>query len=250
MSSIEEKVQVIINYYSNLLIIQYHNRTKAQATIEALIEEMQGDGLSFSLERAFDIDTAVGPALTYIGKYVGVPRIVYGFGVDRSYFEFAEYGTPDLTDFIGFRTYDANPEPGSYFWSYSADQNVEYELTDAELRFLINLKILTNSTRSTYSELKRIVEESFPGEFLTFDNKDMTISIFSDLTVSQLGLLAVTQGFFPIPACVGYNYFQVEYPAWMFGFTDYDNGNTNSRGFSEYGTIKQGSFISYLDEIV
>lgn len=249
MTTTEEKVTSIIEYYKNLLIIQYHNKPKAQATIEAVMAEILGDGLAFSLERAFDIDTAVGPALTYVGKYVGVPRTIYGFGISRKYFEFTDYNIPDVTDFIGFRTYDTNPEPGSYFWSYTAEQQVAYELTDEEMRFLISLKIQTNNTISSYSELKRIVYEFFQDDFQVYDNRNMFITIISSLTISQLGLLAITQGFFPMPACVGTIYLQVLYPTMIFGFTNYDNDPTNSRGFSKYDTIKIGSFVSYANSV-
>ncbi|MCK5611979.1 DUF2612 domain-containing protein [Candidatus Pacearchaeota archaeon] len=250
MATIAEKVASIVNYYANLLIIQYHNKTKAKANVEELVNESLGDGLSFSLERAFDIDTAVGPALTSLGKYVGVPRTVYGFGVTRVYFEFADYSTPDLTGFRGFRTYDFNPEPGTYFWSYTLEAQVEYELTDAELRFLINLKIQVNTTRATYSEIKRIAFENFPDDFQVFDNKDMTLTYISSLTVSQLALLALTQGFLPVPACVGVSYFQVEYPLQLFGFLSYTDQDTVSQGFSQYGTIEQGSFLSYANNVI
>ena len=60
-------------YLSNLLIIQYNNKPKAKATIEALSKLFPAD-LILSVIKAFDIDTSVGVMLDILGKYVGVDR--------------------------------------------------------------------------------------------------------------------------------------------------------------------------------
>lgn len=60
-------------YLSSLLIIQYHGKQKARATIEALAKMFPVD-LMFAVRDAFDIDTATGKALDVLGKYVGVSR--------------------------------------------------------------------------------------------------------------------------------------------------------------------------------
>ena len=60
-------------YLSSLIIIQYHNKPKAKATIEALAKMFPVD-LIFAVRDAFDIDTATGKALDTLAKYVGVSR--------------------------------------------------------------------------------------------------------------------------------------------------------------------------------
>ena len=62
------------DYYKNLLIIQYHNKPKAQATVAQWVDCMTGDGIMTQLWDAFDIDTAIGAQLDAIGKLVGVGR--------------------------------------------------------------------------------------------------------------------------------------------------------------------------------
>lgn len=64
----------IIDYYADLLILQYKQRPKAYATIQALVAESVMDQLPISLQNAFSIDTAVGVQLDTIGKYFNVSR--------------------------------------------------------------------------------------------------------------------------------------------------------------------------------
>lgn len=64
----------IENYYKNLLIIQYHDKPKAQAVVSNWIDCMVGDGLLLQLYNAFNVDTAVGVQLDAIGKFLGIDR--------------------------------------------------------------------------------------------------------------------------------------------------------------------------------
>lgn len=71
--------QELINYYANLLIIQYRGKPKAYATIQTLVEPVIMDQLPISVQAAFEISTAVGDQLDVIGKYVGASRNGYDF---------------------------------------------------------------------------------------------------------------------------------------------------------------------------
>lgn len=61
------------SYYSNLLIMQYHNKPKAKATIEATVGLLPDD-LIMEVINGFDIEIAVGKQLDILGEYVGVDR--------------------------------------------------------------------------------------------------------------------------------------------------------------------------------
>ena len=67
-------LEKIIEYYKNLLIIQYHNKVKARETVAEWVKCMSGDALFLQLQNAFDIDKAVGAQLDLIGKFVGLQR--------------------------------------------------------------------------------------------------------------------------------------------------------------------------------
>lgn len=67
----------IVNYYVNLLILQYIKLPKAAATIYANVLPIIMDQLPDAVLNAFNVDTAVGQQLDWIGKYVGVTRLNY-----------------------------------------------------------------------------------------------------------------------------------------------------------------------------
>jgi len=67
----------LINYYANLLILQYRGKPNAYAHIQALVTPVIMSQLPLAVQNAFSIDTATGVQLDTIGKYVGVTRTGY-----------------------------------------------------------------------------------------------------------------------------------------------------------------------------
>ena len=66
-------------YYSNLLIMQYIGKTKARDTINLIAGGAVMDELPSQIEAAFNIDTAVGEQLDFIGDYIGLSREGFDF---------------------------------------------------------------------------------------------------------------------------------------------------------------------------
>lgn len=64
----------LIEYYRNLLIIQYSVLEKAPAHIRALIDVIMFFDLMIEVRDAYDIDTAVGVQQDILGKYLGIDR--------------------------------------------------------------------------------------------------------------------------------------------------------------------------------
>lgn len=64
---------VIDDYYANLLIMQYHNKRKAQDTIKSSTKALP-DTLIQDIINGYDIDTAVGAQQDLLGEYLGVDR--------------------------------------------------------------------------------------------------------------------------------------------------------------------------------
>lgn len=64
-------------YYANLLIMQYLNKPKAYATVQATAAQFVFDQLPVAVQNAYDINTAVGVQLDVLGKYVGASRNGY-----------------------------------------------------------------------------------------------------------------------------------------------------------------------------
>lgn len=64
---------VIDDYYANLLIMQYHNKRKAQETIKSSTKALP-DTLIQDIINGYNIDTAVGAQQDLLGVYLGVDR--------------------------------------------------------------------------------------------------------------------------------------------------------------------------------
>ena len=65
-----------LQYYSDLLIIQYKGQPKAQATVQAVARQALCDNIAITIRDSFGVDTAIGVQLDVIGKYAGVTRNV------------------------------------------------------------------------------------------------------------------------------------------------------------------------------
>lgn len=68
-------MEELIKYFCNLLIIQYRNKPKAKATIEALVrslfEDVNGGILALEVLNSYDLDTAQLAQLNVLAKYLG-----------------------------------------------------------------------------------------------------------------------------------------------------------------------------------
>jgi hypothetical protein len=195
-------VQDVVNYYVAKLASIYRNKPKAAATVALFTKQMLADMLADQLNFAFDLDQAFGSQLDTIGKYVGVSRDV---------------GTPDFKPYFGFVTgdYPAGDQNLNGFTSATSltlnasvvwlragmlAQSIS-QLTDFSYRQLIKIKITTNSSNNTMSEIQDQIQTSFPGQLQLRDNQDMTMSYFYGQSF-QLPVL-VLQANLPRPMGVG-----------------------------------------------
>lgn len=187
-----------IQYYVNKLITQYRLKPKAMATIAILVKQAIADDMALLLANAFTVDTAVGPQLDIIGKYVGVNRNI-GDPASKPYFGFKLYAGGGNTN--GFTSYagGVNTSAVWYRYAYAGTQNTN--LSDAQYRFIIKLKIILNSMDGTYYSIVNFLLRFFPGQISLVDNKDMTVTYSVQNTV-QLST-ALLKAYLPKPMGVG-----------------------------------------------
>lgn len=69
----------LLNYAADLLIVQYRSQPTARLTVKAYCEPVAADLLPLEVQKAFDLETAVGKQLDTLGKYAGVVRTGYDF---------------------------------------------------------------------------------------------------------------------------------------------------------------------------
>jgi hypothetical protein len=74
-----ETTQDIINFYADLLVIQYVGKPKAYATMQLIASPIIMDLLPILVQMGYDVSTAVGVQLDVLGKYAGVTRNGYDF---------------------------------------------------------------------------------------------------------------------------------------------------------------------------
>lgn len=70
---------VIDDYYANLLIMQYHNKRKAQETIKSSTRSIP-DTLIQEIINGYNIETAIGAQQDLLGEYLGVDRFYVSDG--------------------------------------------------------------------------------------------------------------------------------------------------------------------------
>ena len=76
------------DYYKNLLIVQYHEKEKAQAEVGLNAKTFAGDWVMSEIENIPDIDTAEGAQLDLIGKIVGRSRNANGFTFGQDFYSY------------------------------------------------------------------------------------------------------------------------------------------------------------------
>lgn len=150
----------VLKYYSDLLIIQYSGKAKAEAMVKLLANQSLCDGLPDELRHAFDLDTAVGNQLDILARIVGIERNVYGLDLQHTFFSFTRYvGTPAS---VGFGRYTDDPYSLDIWTRYK--NFAVYTLTDFELRTVIKLKIIYNNIWSSLKDLKEALYLYFHGD--------------------------------------------------------------------------------------
>lgn len=239
----------IINYYVNLLIIQYHDKPKAKATIELLVNQLLANGIVLDIRDGYNIDTAVGDQLDILGKYIGVDRM-YKDNDLTDMFSLVSYdeAIPDEEDrwgFVTYENYDDVNENGVL--NYYSVLSKNFFLTDDAYRQIIKLKIIHNNINHSHKTiddgLYAIFEDTLTAD--TTLNMDMILFITSQLT--QVITAAIQKDVIPRPMGVQLTeMIQSDTP--FFGFTDYA-GRVGSHvtGFAIYDDFetKQGNTLTY-----
>ncbi len=163
----------VINYYCDLLQSQYRYRTKARATIEALVKKtIDGFFDNVNISNCFDLDTATGEQLTILGKWVGIPRTLYGVQVLNFFWKFSQLDTPRL----GMSTLD-NVEVGKF--KRLTDINTgSYSFSDDNMRFFIKMKIILNNCNGSSKDIDQLLYDFFGDDVVVVDTYNKIINYY------------------------------------------------------------------------
>lgn len=161
------------DYYSNTLIVQYHDKPKAKQTIEMLVELVYSNMLLMQIRDAFDWRTAVGEQLDIIGKWVGVSRVFNINLITSPKLAYPQYSRlfPDTTSSTqgGYSVYNQEgglDDDGGQL-RYNDLQSITNALDDDNYRVIIGLKIIYNSINHTCGEIDKAIWDYFNNEVIT-----------------------------------------------------------------------------------
>lgn len=159
----------LIKYFTNLLILQYRNKPKAKATIEALVKILFSnttDGIfAFDIENAYDLENASQKQLDVLGKYIGYTSKV-NIIVDNT-FKYAEYDDSVNPD-TGYSEYDDSVTSypyAEYRYTTYLERVLNYDDYTKVLGFLAECK---NSVLSL-GEIDRLLEKHFDGDIFVVE---------------------------------------------------------------------------------
>lgn len=192
----------LVNYYVELLIVQFILLPKAAATVGAFVSQLVASGIISQVRDAFNLDTAVGAQLDMLGTYRGVRRQIYGLDVIKTYWSMVPTTEPTPGDFLGLALTADAPDIG-WYWLRASDLNApSYVMNDGEYRQVLKFMAAVQSSEYTLETLDEILVTFF-GTYVTLtDNGDMSITYTHDGTdpnlifkfVHELGLLPKPAG--------------------------------------------------------
>lgn len=237
--------QDLIDYYSNLLIIQYHEKPKAKATIELLINALLADVIIFDVRDAFFIDTAVGVQLDIIGKIVGVNRFfsVFRYETER-FFAFTNYTLDPPTALqAGMALYSDYLTKEGFSLTYDDLSDSQNRLDDDQFRVMIKLKIIQNSIDHSQKSIDESLFEIFGTDIIMTTRNKMDIDYFVVYDYFPLVKVISQKKLFPKPMGVLLNY-AIKSDDY-FGFAEYGSYSATKRGFDTYSDETEGKCLEY-----
>lgn len=250
----------IIEAYKNLLIIQYHDKDKAKATIDLLMrslipqDNVTKEPLLDEIVFGFNIDDAVGAQLDVIGQYIGLERFykVISFEEDN-YFAFTKYNESSIPpEKRGFTDYTDFDTAEGEILTYDKIVTNTVLLTDTDYRTLLKLKRIQNNSDHSHKSIDDDLFNNFGDELILSSANDMTMIYFFNENIGDIVELAALKDILPRPMGVGYNLVK-QVNGGFFSFVTYDNltVDNNMNGFSTYSNFDtvEGQIVNY-DKII
>lgn len=154
----------LIRYFTNLLILQYKNKPKAKATIEALtrnaFSDTQNNIFPIEVQNAYNLDTAVGKQLDVLGKYLGYDRIL-PIPIDNT-FKFAEYDE-SINPEQGYSEYNDNKTTYPYA-EYRYSTYDYYSMDDLSYRKVLKMISYLKGKPLSLGNINDALEYAFNGD--------------------------------------------------------------------------------------
>jgi len=199
----------LIEYYRDLLIIQYNSKPKASGFIRAVLKILTIYELIIAVRDGYNIDTAVGKQLDILGKYVGAKRYIPGTVFARDYYGYSAYGETAPFTFYRMKTYAESMDNIDWqFRSYAETGQTQYSLTDTELRNLIKICIAKRNSNASLKDIDDFMYEYFGNDAYCVEGT-LEISYYVKQSVKRLFNVAKGVGALPKPAGILVNVYEI-----------------------------------------
>lgn len=193
----------LVEYYQNLLIMQYNDKDNAGALVSLFVDKAMLYEVIGQVRDGFDPDTAIGPQLDIIAKYVGATRVVNGIDFFRNYFGFIPYSSTTPYIFYGFVAYGVIPDDVQ-FRSYRETGTSIFTLTDEELRTIIRLAIIRNNSNASIKDIDDLLYDIFGTTVYMNEVSNMNIAYYVTSNATQrIFQIARALNILPVPSGVG-----------------------------------------------
>lgn len=245
----QSSVDELIDYYVNLLIIQYNILPKAQATINILAEVMVATGVYFDVLNAYNVEpilgaTGVGDQLDVIGKYVGIDRYYNAINLS-DYFATVLYseagGLPTSPPRFGMETYATF---GEFDYNgtlvYNDIVTSQNALSDADFLTFIQFMILCNNMNYSAAAIDAALFEFFGTQVHAETLGHMRMYYFFVGPITTLLSTIMFKNLWPAPMGVEIIYVEnINAGSPMYGMTSYGDYSQHvsspfAYGFSTY----------------
>lgn len=241
--------QELVNYYVNLLIIQYHNQPKAKATIAALINSLISGAIALQVLNGYDVYTAIGHQLDILGKYADINRFYSGQDLE-GYFGFSTYSDSAPIGTLGFSDYATYTPPAGQWLLYSGILSSTLALDDADFRTLLLLRIIQNNINFSRQAIDQAIFDTFGLTVIPDSIGNMVMDYIVENALSAIIQVAIQQMVLPKPMGVRLRYI-IAHSGPIFGFATYENIPVFDAGFSNYSNYNTipGETLTYSDLI-
>lgn len=238
----------VINYYVNLLIIQYNNKSKARATIDLYVRNLIDNDIVQQVRDGFNLETAVGKQLDILGEYLGVDRFyTRPFDLEGDYYSFTTYQTYLADNEAGMTNYaNYTTDVGDYVTYENLKQS--QTMNDDDYRLILKLKIIQNNSDHTNRSIDEGLFRFFGTDLVMSDPQNMSIFYFATDSTIRIAQIALDKKVLPRPMGVGIGGIILRNKK-FFGFVTYETQiiPSNITGFTDYtaGFTKEGEILDY-----
>jgi hypothetical protein len=191
----------LIQYYTDLLILQYQGKPRARATVELFVRVLMTFDLIRQIENGYSIDTSVGAQQDVLGNIFGTSRVITGIQFTRTFFGFYRYGNDPTTSIFGsFKRYGVAKDVQVLRYG---DQNQSVlSLNDTEFRQVLRFKAIQNASNHSVGDIDQLLADNFGADVLMNDGLDMSVEYVFPNANQRLAAIFNSENLLPKPAGV------------------------------------------------